>query len=93
MYADLAPWFHLLSAPHEHAEEAELYRRLIDDAAQVSSILELGSGAGNNASHLKAHYAMTLTDLAPGMIELSRRINPHEGREDPQLVDASRNGR
>ena len=40
-------------------------------------MLELGSGGGNNASHMKAHFPqMTLTDLSEGMLELSRTINP-----------------
>jgi len=39
-------------------------------------VLELGSGGGNNASHMKAHFEMTLTDLSPQMLQLSRTINP-----------------
>lgn len=40
------------------------------------TMLELGSGGGNNALHLKKHFAMTLTDLSPGMLALSGKINP-----------------
>jgi SAM-dependent methyltransferase len=39
-------------------------------------MLELGSGGGNNASHLKKHFRMTLVDLSPGMLEVSRLLNP-----------------
>jgi len=39
-------------------------------------VLELGSGGGNNASHLKAHFELTLVDRSPGMLELSRSLNP-----------------
>ena len=39
-------------------------------------MLELGSGGGNNASHLKARFKMTLVDLSPGMLEVSRALNP-----------------
>ena len=33
LYGDLAPWFHLLTAPEDYAAEAERYRALIHDAA------------------------------------------------------------
>lgn len=75
LYGELADWFHLLTAPSEYADEAETYRCLLDAAGQVEVLLELGSGGGNNASHLKAHYHMTLVDASPSMLELSRRIN------------------
>jgi SAM-dependent methyltransferase len=78
LYGDLAKWWPLLSAPEEYAEEAEVYRRVLGAAAQfpISTVLELGSGGGNNASHLKAHFAMTLVDRSPGMLEVSRDLNP-----------------
>jgi SAM-dependent methyltransferase len=78
LYGDLASWFHLLTAPEEYAEEAGLYWQLLVDAADqpIRTVLELGSGGGNNASHLKAHFAMTLTDLSPEMLAISRDLNP-----------------
>jgi SAM-dependent methyltransferase len=78
LYRELAEWFHLLTAPEEYVEEAEAYRRLIVEtsARPVRDVLELGSGGGNNASHLKAHFTMTLTDLSPQMLAMSRHINP-----------------
>ena len=39
-------------------------------------MLELGSGGGNNASHLKAHFQLTLVDLSPAMLAVSRALNP-----------------
>jgi len=36
----------------------------------------LGSGGGHNASHLKSRFKMTLVDLSPGMLEVSRALNP-----------------
>ncbi|MHC4615594.1 MAG: class I SAM-dependent methyltransferase, partial [Planctomycetota bacterium] len=39
-------------------------------------VLELGSGGGNNASHLKKWFDMTLVDLSPHMLEVSRALNP-----------------
>src|SRR5262245_44948106 len=55
LYGELASWFHLLSSPPDYAEEAEFARSLIAEAgiAPPTSVLELGSGGGNNASHLK----------------------------------------
>lgn len=78
MYRELASWFHLLTAPEEYVEEAEQYRRVLTEsgARPVETVLELGSGGGNNASHLKAHFRMTLVDLSPDMLEVSRSLNP-----------------
>jgi SAM-dependent methyltransferase len=78
LYGDLASWFHLLTSPEEYAEEAEIYRQLLVGAADepIRTVLELGSGGGNNASHLKRHFDMTLTDLSAEMLELSRTLNP-----------------
>lgn len=73
MYWELASWFHLLTPPEEYVEEAQIYRDLLGDAGTV---LELGSGGGNNASHLKAHFKMTLVDTSEGMLEISRSLNP-----------------
>jgi SAM-dependent methyltransferase len=39
-------------------------------------VLELGSGGGNSAFHLKAQFAMTLVDLSPQMLRVSRKLNP-----------------
>src|SRR5918994_2231592 len=78
MYDDLAGWWPLLSAPAVYAEEAEIYRRLLAEAGDRPpvTVLELGSGGGNNASHLKAHFQLTLVDLSAGMLEVSREANP-----------------
>ncbi len=78
LYGELASWFHLLSSPPDYAEEADFARKLLAEtgASPLRTVLELGSGGGNNASHLKAHFQMTLVDLSPGMLELSRGLNP-----------------
>ena len=39
-------------------------------------MLELGSGGGTSALYLKAHFTMTLVDLSPQMLKVSRRLNP-----------------
>ena len=77
LYGSLASWFHLITAPEEYEEEAEVYRGLLEEAGvpRGGTVLELGSGGGNNASHLKAHFEMTLADLSPEMLDLSKSIN------------------
>ena len=78
LYGKLASWFHLLSSPPDYAEEAEFARSLVVNASSIppSAMLELGSGGGNNASHLKAHFKMSLVDLSEGMLDLSKKLNP-----------------
>jgi SAM-dependent methyltransferase len=78
LYGELAAWFHLLTHPSDYADEARYITRLIETASEgtVETLLELGSGGGNNASHLKARFACTLTDLSPEMLALSRSLNP-----------------
>jgi SAM-dependent methyltransferase len=77
LYRDLAEWWPLLSAPEEYEEEAAEYTRLIIEAVPgAREVLELGSGGGNNASHMKAAFGLTLVDRSPGMLEVSRRLNP-----------------
>ncbi|MFL5679953.1 MAG: class I SAM-dependent methyltransferase [Chloroflexota bacterium] len=78
MYDELAPWFHLLTTPADYAEEAaftlDLLRRNVD--GPLETMLELGSGGGNNANHLKRDLRLTLSDLSPQMLALSRTLNP-----------------
>jgi SAM-dependent methyltransferase len=78
LYGELADWFHLLTAPADYAQEADFYRRALVEACDEPprTVLELGSGGGNNASHLKQHFDLTLVDLSPQMLEVSRSLNP-----------------
>lgn len=78
MYGDLADWWPLLSAPEDYAEEAATFLGTLGRALghPPASILELGSGGGNNASHMKASARLTLVDASPGMLRVSRRLNP-----------------
>jgi len=68
----------VFSSPGEYAEEAAFYRRVLEAASDrpLRTVLELGSGGGNNASHLKQYFEMTLVDLSPGMLKVSRGLNP-----------------
>jgi SAM-dependent methyltransferase len=78
MYGEIAAWFHLLTPPDEYVEDATLILELLTEAIgePPRTLLELGSGGGNNASHLRAHVEPTLVDLSPAMLEMSRSINP-----------------
>jgi hypothetical protein len=78
MYTDLARYWHLLSPPEEYEEEAALYREAILEFAPKPprTLLELGSGGGNNAMHLKQSFEMTLADVSEGMLEQSRKLHP-----------------
>jgi SAM-dependent methyltransferase len=77
LYTDLAAWFPLLTAPADYAAEAARYEALALAACPTATtLLELGSGGGNNASHLKRRFTCTLTDLSPQMLEVSRALNP-----------------
>lgn len=76
-YSDLAEWWPLISPPEDYAEEAGYAARLLTSGSrEVREVLELGSGGGHNAIHLREQYEMTLVDLSPAMLEMSRRLNP-----------------
>jgi SAM-dependent methyltransferase len=78
MYSDLAPWFHLLTAPADYADEAAFTIAVVEGTieGEARTLLELGSGGGNNASHLKRRFECTLTDLSAAMLALSETLNP-----------------
>jgi SAM-dependent methyltransferase len=76
-YGDLAPWWPLISPPEDYAEEAAFSATVIRRASiPVHDVLELGSGGGHNAVHLKQHFTLTLVDLSPGMLTVSEELNP-----------------
>jgi len=78
LYGELAEWWPTFQSPDEYREEAAFFERVLIDSCHPapSTVLELGSGGGNNASHLKARFAMTLVDLSPHMLAVSRALNP-----------------
>ena len=78
LYTELAEWWPLLSSPEEYADSAAHHWAVVSRHARrpVKTLLELGCGGGNNASHLKRRCHMTLSDLSPNMLAVSRGLNP-----------------
>jgi SAM-dependent methyltransferase len=78
LYRDLADWYPLLTPVSDYAEEAVFYGRLFESHCRrpPRTLLDLGSGGGHNAAHLKATLSCTLVDIAPAMLAISRRLNP-----------------
>jgi len=63
VYSDLADWWPLISPPAEYADEATHLAAVFDTAATgVREVLDLGSGGGGVAVHLKDRFALTLVD-------------------------------
>jgi SAM-dependent methyltransferase len=76
-YGELAEWWPLISPPGDYAEEAAYAATLLRSGdRRVETVLELGSGGGHNAVHLKADFALTLVDRSPGMLAMSEQLNP-----------------
>jgi hypothetical protein len=79
LYGELAAWWPLLSAPADYAEEAAFYAGALraHSSRPPRTLLELGSGGGNNASHMKAGFEeVVLVEPSPGMLACSRLLNP-----------------
>lgn len=78
LYRNLASWWHLFSSPADYRTETRPFRRLLlsHGSAPANTVLEMGSGGGNNAFYLKKWFDMTLLDRSTGMLKSSRRINP-----------------
>ncbi len=78
IYSSLAEWWPLLSPPAEYSVEAEHHWRLLRSHARrgIQTLLELGCGGGNNAAHLRHRCRLTLTDVSPQMLAVSRARNP-----------------
>lgn len=78
LYDELASWWPLLSSPADYEEEAAFFAKALASACErpLRTLLELGSGGGNNASHLKRHVEIVLVEPSPGMLAVSRALNP-----------------
>ena len=77
LYQELADWWPLISPPGEYAAEAAYLAGLFTSAAiEVRDVLDLGSGGGNVAVHLKDRLNLTLVDLSAGMLAVSSGSTP-----------------
>lgn len=78
LYHQLADWWYLLSRVEEYEEEAATYAQTLKAHTRrpLRDVLELGSGGGNNACHMKASFSLTLVDVSERMVALSRQTNP-----------------
>jgi len=78
LYDELASWWPLISPAAEYREEAAFFGNLFRRATNVArpTLLELGSGTGNIASHLKRDFTLTLVEPSDAMLRVSRDGNP-----------------
>jgi SAM-dependent methyltransferase len=76
LYRELADWWRLMSPPDDYEEEAGFYASELAAVCAPTTVLELGSGGGNNASYMKRRFTMTLVEPSAGMLAVSRRLNP-----------------
>ena len=78
LYTALATWWQLFSGPAEYDEEARDIFAILLGATTTApkTLLELGSGGGSLAWHLKSHFTLTLSDRSQPMLAVSRDINP-----------------
>jgi SAM-dependent methyltransferase len=76
LYYELAEWWPLLIDPEDYRISALEFARLLALHGSPKHVLELGCGGGSNAYHLKSQFRMTLVDLSPEMLRVSRTANP-----------------
>jgi SAM-dependent methyltransferase len=85
IYGDLADWWPLISPPREYSAEAAYLAAVLDRALQSDlvpltasrpEVLDLGSGGGHVAVHLKDRFALTLVDISDDMLAVSRQLVP-----------------
>src|SRR5690242_363152 len=78
LYDELADWWPTFSDPAHYRREVAHFARLMRESVRPAprTLLELGSGGGNSALYLKKRFAMTLVDISPRMLRVSRRVNP-----------------
>jgi SAM-dependent methyltransferase len=76
-YGELALWWPLISPYSQYEGEATFLRTLFPATSDPRmTMLELGSGGGNNAFYFKRDFAMTLVDLSPQILDVSASLNP-----------------
>src|SRR6266705_4010851 len=92
IYGDLADWWPLISPPREYSAESAYLAAVLDWALEPGrapepggapepgaprpQVLDLGSGGGHVALHLKDKFNLTLVDLSEDMLTVSRQFCP-----------------
>ncbi len=78
LYGELSEWWPIYSTPEEYRDEVDFFAHALIESGDPAPkrVLELGSGGGNSAFHLKKRFAMTLVDLSTHMLAVSRALNP-----------------
>jgi SAM-dependent methyltransferase len=67
----------VISPSREYADEAAHLAAVFGSAGvPVREVLDLGSGGGHVAVHLKGRMSLTLVDISDQMLSVSRRLNP-----------------
>jgi SAM-dependent methyltransferase len=86
LYQDLAAWWPLISPPGVYTAEAAYLNAVLAAApGPVREVLDLGSGGGNVAAHLKAGRSLTLIDLSADMLAVSRELNPESDHQQGDM--------
>jgi SAM-dependent methyltransferase len=77
LYSELAAWWPLISPPAEYQQDAAALAEVFRSASlPVREVLDLGSGGGHVAAHLKGQFTLTLVDISADMLAVSRQLNP-----------------
>jgi SAM-dependent methyltransferase len=77
LYRELAGWWPVISPPVEYADDGAVINTIFASAAEpVRTVLDLGSGGGHVALHVRNGRSMTLVDVSADMLAVSTRLNP-----------------
>jgi trans-aconitate methyltransferase len=76
LYSQFASWWPLVSHPEEYASYASWYAGQLTRYQDARTVLELGSGGGNKAYHMKHRFSMTLVGISGEMLSVSETTNP-----------------
>ncbi len=77
LYRELAGWWPVISPPAEYAgDAAAVEHEFVTAGVPVRTLLDLGSGGGHVAMHLRRNRSVTLADLSADMLAVSRQLNP-----------------
>ena len=77
LYRDLADWWPLISPKEEYTAEARYLAAVLAAAGTgIHQVLDLGSGGGHMAVHLRDDFQVTMVDISAEMLAVSERLNP-----------------